>query len=69
MGIVNFQFYLDNPIGGWIPYRSEAEFFFLKVERRICKSIYVGISYICQCDHHNGDTSHYGHSYASGHRI
>lgn len=46
MGIVNFQFYLDNPIGGWIPYQSEANFFMFKVERQIYESLYGGISYI-----------------------
>jgi len=25
-GTVHFQFYLDNPIGGWIPYQREASF-------------------------------------------
>lgn len=46
LGTVNFQFYLDNPIGGWIPYQSEADFFMFKVERKIYKSLYGGISYI-----------------------
>lgn len=45
-GAVNFQFYLDNPIGGWIPYQSEVDFFMLKVERRIIESLYGGVSYI-----------------------
>ena len=35
IGTVNFQFYLDNPIGTWIPYQSEASFFMFKLERRI----------------------------------
>jgi len=46
IGTVNFQFYLDNPIGAWIPYQSEADFFMLKVERRIYKDLYGGVSYI-----------------------
>ena len=46
LGTVNFQFYLDNPIGGWIPYQSEADFFMLKVERRLYKKLYGGVSYI-----------------------
>ncbi len=45
-GVVNFQFYLDNPIGGWIPYQSEANFFMFKVERKIYESLYGGASYI-----------------------
>ena len=46
IGSVNFQFYLDNPAGGWIPYQSEADFFMLKVERRIHKQLYGGVSYV-----------------------
>jgi outer membrane protein assembly factor BamA len=46
LGSVNFQFYLDNPIGGWIPYQSEADFFMLKLERRIHKKLYGGVSYV-----------------------
>lgn len=46
IGTMNYQFYLDNPIGGWIPYESQASFFMLKVERRIYESLYGGISYV-----------------------
>lgn len=46
LGSVNFQFYLDNPVGGWIPYQSEADFFMLKVERRIYEDLYGGLSYV-----------------------
>jgi len=46
IGAVNFQFYLNHPLGGWIPYQSEVDFFMLKVERRIYESLYGGISYI-----------------------
>jgi outer membrane protein assembly factor BamA len=46
LGAVNFQFYLDHPIGGWIPYQSEADFFMLKVERKLYESLYGGISYV-----------------------
>jgi outer membrane protein assembly factor BamA len=45
-GTVNFQFYLDSPINSWIPYQSEADFFMLKVERRIYKKLYGGVSYV-----------------------
>jgi hypothetical protein len=34
IGTVHFQFYLDHPLGGWIPYQSEADFFIFKVDRR-----------------------------------
>ncbi|MCK4749558.1 MAG: BamA/TamA family outer membrane protein [Bacteroidales bacterium] len=40
------QFYLDNPMGGWIPYQSDASFFMFKVERRIYETLYGGISYV-----------------------
>ena len=46
LGSVNFQFYLDNPIGGWIPYQSDADFFMLKLERKIHKVLYGGVSYV-----------------------
>jgi hypothetical protein len=46
VGVVNFQFYLDIPAGGWIPYQSEADFFMLRVERRIWQKLYGGISYV-----------------------
>ncbi|MDX2432898.1 MAG: BamA/TamA family outer membrane protein, partial [Bacteroides sp.] len=45
MGNVNFQFYLDGLVGGWIPYNSESKFFMLKVERKIYKKLYGGVSY------------------------
>jgi len=46
IGTVNFQFYLDSPVSSWIPYRSEADFFMFKVERKIYKNLYGGLSYI-----------------------
>lgn len=46
VGNVNFQFYIDGLVGGWIPYNSEAKFFMLKVERKIYKKLYGGVSYI-----------------------
>ena len=46
IGTINFQFYLDIPIGGWIPYQSEADFFMLKVKRRIYDKLYGGVSYV-----------------------
>ena len=27
VGAINFQFYLDGIVGGWIPYRSDAKFY------------------------------------------
>lgn len=46
VGTVNYQFYLDHPGGGWIPYESEADFFMVKVERRIYDKLYGGVSYM-----------------------
>ena len=46
IGTVYYQFYLDNPIDAWIPYQSEADFYMLKVERRIHKQLYGGVSYV-----------------------
>ena len=46
LGSINFQFYLDNPIGGWIPYNTRAGFAFARVERRLVGRLYGGASYI-----------------------
>jgi len=46
IGTVYYQFYLDGIIGGWIPYQSEASFFYFKLERWIYESLYGGVSYI-----------------------
>jgi outer membrane protein assembly factor BamA len=46
VGNVNFQFYLDDIVGGWIPYQSEASFFMFKLERRLYKKLYGGVTYI-----------------------
>ncbi len=46
IGTVNYQFYLDDPIGIWIPYKSEADFVAVKVERKIYKELYGGVSYM-----------------------
>jgi len=46
IGTVNYQFYLESPISGWIPYQSEADFVMVKLERRIYNKLYGGVSYI-----------------------
>ena len=46
LGTVHFQFFLDHPLGGWIPYQSEANFAMVKVERKLYKKLYGGVSYI-----------------------
>jgi outer membrane protein assembly factor BamA len=45
-GSVNFQFYLDNPVGGWVPYNTAADFAYVELQRRVVKRIYAGASYI-----------------------
>jgi outer membrane protein assembly factor BamA len=45
-GTVFFQFYLDNPAIGWIPYESDATFAMVKVERRIYDKLYGGLRYM-----------------------
>jgi outer membrane protein assembly factor BamA len=44
--MINFQFFLDAPIGTWIPYSTDADFFILQVERRIWDKLYGGITYV-----------------------
>ena len=46
LGSVNFQFYLDNPINGWIPYNTQVDFFLIQAERKIYKKLYGGLSYV-----------------------
>jgi len=46
VGSINFQFYLDNPIGIWVPYNTGASFAFAQVERRIVGRLYGGVSYV-----------------------
>lgn len=45
-GTVFFQFYLDNPAIGWIPYQSDATFAMVKVERKIYDKLYGGLTYM-----------------------
>lgn len=45
LGSIYFQFYLDNIISGWIPYNTDAAFAMVKVQRKIVKKLYGGISY------------------------
>lgn len=46
IGTVHFQFYLNHPIGSWIPYQSEASFVLLRIERKLYEQLYGGISYV-----------------------
>lgn len=45
-GTIHFQFYLDRIFSSWIPYQSEVNFFLFKVDRRIYKKLYGGVSYL-----------------------
>jgi outer membrane protein assembly factor BamA len=44
-GTINFQFYLDNPINAWLPYRTKADFAMLQINRKIYDKVYGGIGY------------------------
>lgn len=46
IGSVNFQFYIDNPVNGWVPYNTEIDFALFQVERKIVKQLYGGVSYV-----------------------
>ena len=46
LGSVNFQFYLDAPINGFVGYNTQADFFFLEVQRKIKGKLYGGINYL-----------------------
>ncbi len=43
---VNFQFFLENQIGGWIPYNTELDVIFAQVQRRVFRKIYAGVSLV-----------------------
>jgi outer membrane protein assembly factor BamA len=45
-GSSNFQFYLDNPIGTWVPYNTAADIAYLDMQRRIAKDVFGGVSYL-----------------------
>jgi outer membrane protein assembly factor BamA len=45
-GSVNFQFFLDGPAESWIPYNTEMDLAFAKLQRRVYERLYVGVSYI-----------------------
>ena len=46
LGSVNFQFYLDAPINGFLGYNTQADFFFLEIQRKIKGKLYGGINYL-----------------------
>lgn len=42
---VNFQTYVDVPVGGFIDYNTSADFFKIKAQRRIAGKIFLGLHY------------------------
>ncbi|WP_020534001.1 BamA/TamA family outer membrane protein [Flexithrix dorotheae] len=46
LGSINFQFFLDAPIGGYIDYNTQADFVFLEVQRKIKGKLYGGVHYV-----------------------
>lgn len=45
-GDYNFQFYMDAPISAWIPYETEMDIAFAKLQRRLYRRLYGGVSYV-----------------------
>ena len=45
-GNYNFQFFVDLPIGGWIPYSTDMGFGSVQLARRVYGKLYAGLSYI-----------------------
>ena len=44
-GSVNFQFFLDSPVEGWIPYNTAADFLNASVDRKVFENGYLGLGY------------------------
>ena len=44
-GNYNFQFYIDEPVSGWIPYQTEVSIAAVQVQRRVFRRLYGGVSY------------------------
>ena len=45
LGSVNFQFYLEAPIDGYVNYNTAMNFMMVKVQRRLYKKLYLGAFY------------------------
>ena len=43
---VNFQFYLDAPVNGFVGYNTQADFFIVKAQRKVSGKFYTGVSYL-----------------------
>jgi hypothetical protein len=46
LGSVNFQFYLDARVSGFIGYNTQADFFFIEVQRKVKGKLYAGLNYL-----------------------
>jgi hypothetical protein len=46
VGTVHFQFFVDFLSGVWVPYETDADFFMVRVERKIWHEFYGGISFV-----------------------
>lgn len=46
VGSINFQFYMSNPVPGYIDYNTGADFAFLQVQRRLVDKLYLGVNYV-----------------------
>ena len=44
-GSTNFQFYVDSPINDFIPYNAGSALAFAEVQRKLMKSLYIGVNY------------------------
>lgn len=44
-GSVNFQFFLDSPVEGWIPYNTAADFMNASIDRKVFGNGYLGLGY------------------------
>ena len=44
-GSVNFQFYVDSPINGYVPYNAGSTLVFAELQRKLIRGVYVGVNY------------------------
>ena len=46
VGSINFQFFMDYPINSFISYNTEADFAYIKAQRRVISKLYLGLDYV-----------------------
>jgi outer membrane protein assembly factor BamA len=49
-GSINFQFFADEPVNGFIPYNASMDFVYILVQRRIIGQLYGGMHYFYMFD-------------------